>query len=44
MACINLKQAQAAIAAALAEARSLGLEPVTVTVLDAGGHLVALAR
>jgi len=41
---ITLAQAQALIAAAIDEGRSLGLKPLTVAVLDAGGHLVALAR
>jgi len=41
---ITLGMAQAAATAAIAEARKLNLKPVTVAVLDAGGHLVALAR
>lgn len=41
---ISLAQAQAALTAAIAEARTLELKPVTVAILDGGGHLVALAR
>ena len=41
---INLDQAQTVVAAALAHGRSLGLKPISVAVLDAGGHLVAFAR
>lgn len=44
MAFINLEQAQTVVAAALKEGRSLGLKPLSVAVLDAGGHLVAFAR
>ncbi|MDF8334609.1 GlcG/HbpS family heme-binding protein [Novosphingobium cyanobacteriorum] len=41
---ITLDQAQAIVAAALKEGRALGLKPLSVAVLDAGGHLVAFAR
>ena len=44
MTMITLSQAQTAIAAALAKGRELGLSPLTVAVLDAGGHLTALGR
>lgn len=40
----NLAQAQAITLAALEKARDLALRPITVAVLDAGGHLVCLAR
>lgn len=41
---ITLDQAQTIVAAALKEGRALGLKPLSVAVLDAGGHLVAFAR
>ncbi len=41
---ITLDQANAIVAAALAKGREMGLKPLTVAVLDAGGHLVALQR
>jgi uncharacterized protein GlcG (DUF336 family) len=41
---IKLSHAQTIITAALAHARSAGLKPLAVVVLDAGGHLVAAAR
>lgn len=41
---ITLDQAQIIVAAALKEGRALGLKPISVAVLDAGGHLVAFAR
>jgi uncharacterized protein GlcG (DUF336 family) len=41
---VTLSQAHAIIQAALAHGRSLGLQPLTVAVLDPGGHLVALSR
>lgn len=44
MTSLNLAQAQAIIAGALAEARSRGAQPLAVVVLDAGGHPIALAR
>jgi len=44
MANITLEQAQAVVVAALREGRALGLRPLSVAVLDTGGHLVAFAR
>lgn len=41
---ITLENAQAMIATAFAKAGELGLAPLTVVVLDAGGHVKALAR
>ena len=41
---ISLDQAQTIVADALNEGRSLGLKPLSVVVLDAGGHMVAFAR
>lgn len=41
---INLAQADRIIAAALVKARELGLKPLCVAVLDAGGHLIAMQR
>lgn len=41
---LTLKQANAIVAAALEEGARLGLKPLTVAVLDAGGRLVALQR
>lgn len=41
---ISLDQAQAIVAGALKEGRAMNLKPLTVAVLDAGGHVVALAR
>ena len=41
---LSLEQAQTIVAAALKEGRTLGLKPLSVAVLDAGGHLVAFAR
>jgi uncharacterized protein GlcG (DUF336 family) len=41
---LTLDQAEAAIDAALEKGRSLGLKPLTVAMLDAGGHLIALKR
>jgi uncharacterized protein GlcG (DUF336 family) len=40
----SLNQASAIVDAALARARELGCPPMTVAVLDAGGHLLALKR
>ncbi len=40
----TLAQANAIIAAALEQAAALKLKPLTVAVLDAGGHLLALQR
>jgi uncharacterized protein GlcG (DUF336 family) len=41
---LTLAQASTITDAALAKARQLGLAPMTVVVLDAGGHAVALKR
>jgi uncharacterized protein GlcG (DUF336 family) len=41
---LTLAQANTIIAAALAKGRALKLAPLTVVVLDAGGHLVAAQR
>lgn len=41
---ISLDQARALIAATRAKGRELALNPLTVVVLDAGGHLVAMER
>lgn len=41
---ITLKSAQAIIQAALAKGREVGLNPLSVVVLDAGGHLKAFER
>ena len=41
---ITLEQARTVISAARAHGRDHGLKPLTVVVLDAGGHLVAMER
>jgi len=41
---IDLAQANIILTAAFAKAAELGLKPLTVAVLDAGGHLIALGR
>ncbi len=41
---ISHEQARAIIAAALAEGQRLGLKPLSVAVLDPGGHLIAFER
>ena len=41
---LNLAQANALIEAAFAKGAALGLKPLTVTVHDAGGHLIACQR
>lgn len=41
---ITLEQANAAIAGAFAKGRELGLKPLSVSVVDAGGHLIAFQR
>lgn len=41
---LTLETAQKIITTALAKGRELELKPLTVAVLDAGGHLKALAR
>jgi uncharacterized protein GlcG (DUF336 family) len=44
MTTLTLAAADTIIAAARAKSRALGLAPLTIVVLDAGGHMVALAR
>jgi uncharacterized protein GlcG (DUF336 family) len=44
MSSVTLEQADLIISAALARAREINLRPLTVVVLDAGGHAVALKR
>jgi len=44
MASITLAQAQAIATEALRKGRELTLKPLTIAVLDAGGHTVALLR
>lgn len=41
---VNLKQARTIVAASLAAGREHDMMPLTVAVLDMGGHLVALER
>lgn len=41
---ISLEQAQTIVSGAITEARALGLKPISVAVLDAGGHMIAFAR
>lgn len=41
---ITLSQADAILAAAFARGGELGLKPLSVAVLDPGGHLIAFAR
>lgn len=41
---VTLAQANQIVEAALAKGCEMGLKPLTVAVLDAGGHLKALAR
>jgi uncharacterized protein GlcG (DUF336 family) len=41
---VSLAEADTIIGAALAKARESAFEPLTVVVLDAGGHLVAAKR
>lgn len=41
---LTLAQASTIVDAALSKGRALNLEPLTVVVLDAGGHLVAAKR
>lgn len=41
---ITLEQANAVVHGALAKGAELGLKPLTVVVLDAGGHPIALQR
>lgn len=44
MTALTLAQAATIVDAALAHGKTLKLEPLTVAVLDAGGHLVAFKR
>ena len=44
MSSVTLEQADVIVATALAKARENNLRPLTVVVLDAGGHAVALKR
>lgn len=44
MSSLTLAHAQAITTEALRKGRELGLKPLTVVVLDAGGHAVALVR
>ena len=41
---ISLEQANILITAAFAKGKDLGLKPLTIAVLDAGGHVIALQR
>lgn len=41
---ISLEQAQRIVNGALADGHEAGLKPLSVAVLDAGGHLLAFAR
>lgn len=41
---ISLEQARTIVSAARAKGRELALKPLTVVVLDAGGHIIALER
>ena len=44
MSSVTLNAASRIVEAALAKGREIGLQPLTVAVLDAGGHLVAFKR
>ncbi|HWK13988.1 MAG TPA: heme-binding protein [Rhizobiaceae bacterium] len=44
MARISLAKANRMISAALAKGKELGLKPLSVSVLDAGGHIIAFQR
>ncbi len=44
MTTITLEHANAIITAALTKGAELGLKPLTVAILDPGGHLIALQR
>ena len=44
MAKITLEQANTIVAAGFEKAKELGLQPLTIVVLDDGGHLVAAQR
>lgn len=44
MSSVTLAQASIIVDTALAKGRELGLQPLTVVVLDPGGHMVAMKR
>jgi uncharacterized protein GlcG (DUF336 family) len=44
MSTINLSQAKGIIDAAFAKASSIGFQPLSVVVLDAGGHVIAFEK
>jgi uncharacterized protein GlcG (DUF336 family) len=44
MSTFGLDHAQQIIGGVFAKSRDMGLKPITVAVLDAGGHVIALAR
>ncbi|HTJ62655.1 MAG TPA: heme-binding protein [Alphaproteobacteria bacterium] len=44
MTALTLAAANTVISAAFAKGKELGLKPLSVTVLDAGGHLIAFQR
>jgi uncharacterized protein GlcG (DUF336 family) len=41
---MTMKKAELTIGATLQKGSELGLKPLTVAILDAGGHLIALQR
>lgn len=41
---LSLEQANTIVSAAIAQGRGMGLKPLSVAVLDAGGHLIAFQR
>lgn len=41
---LSLEQARTSVRAGLARGRELGLQPMTMVVLDAGGHIIAAER
>jgi uncharacterized protein GlcG (DUF336 family) len=41
---ITLEKANALVSAAIAKGQALGLKPLTIAVLDPGGHLLSLQR
>ena len=41
---LSLEQSNTIVSAALAQGREMGLKPLSVAVLDAGGHLIAFQR
>ena len=44
MGTISLKQANAAIAGGFEKGKELGLKPLSIVVLDVGGHMIAFQR